>query len=132
MRPILLFTNFFLIILAYYQVKSASRSLLIEYWGADNLPWVWMASAVVLISFIGLYHQLVERYSRLHVVLGSCLLFIALLVGFHVALDWHATAASITFYIFVDIFSVILVEQFWSLTNTITDTATGRKTYARS
>ena len=129
MRPILLFTNFFLIILAYYQVKSASRSLLIEYWGADNLPWVWMASAIVLISFIGLYHQLVERYSRLHVVLGSCLLFIALLVGFRAALGWHATAASITFYIFVDIFSVILVEQFWSLTNTVTDTATGRKTY---
>ena len=129
MRPILLFINFFLIILAYYQVKSASRSLLIEYWGADNLPWVWMASAIVLITFIGLYHQLVERYSRLLVVLGSCLLFIALLTGFRAALGWHATAASITFYIFVDIFSVILVEQFWSLTNTVTDTATGRKTY---
>ena len=73
-------------------------------------------------------HQ-VERYSRLAVVLGSCLLFIALLSGFRVALGWNATAASITFYIFVDIFSVILVEQFWSLANTVTDTASGRKSY---
>ena len=129
MRSILLFVNFFLIILAYYQVKSASRSLLIEYWGADNFPWVWIASALVLGSFIGLYHQLVERYSRLAVVLGSCLLFIALLVGFRAALGWNATAASITFYIFVDIFSVILVEQFWSLANTVTGVATGRKSY---
>ena len=43
-RSIILFSNFFLIILAYYQVKSASRSLLIEYWGAENFPWVWIAS----------------------------------------------------------------------------------------
>jgi ATP:ADP antiporter, AAA family len=128
-RSIILFSNFFLIILAYYQVKAASRSLLIEYGGSENFPWVWIASALVLGSFIGLYHRLVERYSRLAVVLGSCLLFIVLLAGFRLALDWQHTAASIAFYIFVDIFSVILVEQFWSLADTVTETEAGRKTY---
>ncbi len=39
-RAAVLSFNFFLIILAYYQVKSASRSLLIEYWGAGNIPYV--------------------------------------------------------------------------------------------
>ncbi|MGB7931766.1 MAG: Npt1/Npt2 family nucleotide transporter [Gammaproteobacteria bacterium] len=128
-RSIILFSNFFLIILAYYQVKSASRSLLIEYWGSDNFPWVWIASALVLGSFIGLYHRLVERYSRLAVVLGSCLMFIVLLVGFRVALDGQGTVASVAFYIFVDIFSVILVEQFWSLADTVTEADAGRKSY---
>jgi AAA family ATP:ADP antiporter len=128
-RSIILFSNFFLIILAYYQVKSASRSLLIEYWGSENFPWVWIASALVLGSFIGLYHRLVERYSRLAVVLGSCLMFIALLVGFRMALGWQGTAASIAFYIFVDIFSVILVEQFWSLADSVTETEAGRRSY---
>ena len=128
-RSIILFSNFFLIILAYYQVKSASRSLLIEYWGSENFPWVWIASALVLGSFIGLYHRLVERYSRLAVVLGCCLLFIALLAGFHAALGWHGAVTSIVFYIFVDIFSVILVEQFWSLADSVTETEAGRKSY---
>ena len=128
-RSIILFSNFFLIILAYYQVKSASRSLLIEYWGSENFPWVWIASALVLGSFIGFYHRLVERYSRLAVVLGSCLMFIILLAGFRVALDWQGAAASISFYIFVDIFSVILVEQFWSLADTVTETDAGRRSY---
>ena len=128
-RSIILFSNFFLIILAYYQVKSASRSLLIEYWGSENFPWVWIASALVLGSFIGFYHRLVERYSRLAVVLGSCLMFIALLVGFRMALGWQGTAASIAFYIFVDIFSVILVEQFWSLADSVTETEAGRRSY---
>jgi len=129
LRSIILFSNFFLIILAYYQVKSASRSLLIEYWGSENFPWVWMASALVLGSFIGVYHRMVERYSRLAVVLGSCLLFIALLVFFRVALAWQGAAASIAFYIFVDIFSVILVEQFWSLADSVTEAGAGRRSF---
>jgi AAA family ATP:ADP antiporter len=129
LRSVILFSNFFLIILAYYQVKSASRSLLIEHWGSENFPWVWIASALVLGSFIGFYHRLVERYSRLAVVLGSCLLFIVLLVFFRAALDWQGTAASIGFYIFVDILSVVLVEQFWSLTDSVTETETGRRSF---
>ena len=70
-RTFVLFLNFLLIILAYYQVKTASRSILIEFWGADKFPWVWIASALVLGSIISFYHGLVERYSRLRVVLGS-------------------------------------------------------------
>lgn len=128
-RAAILFGNFFLIILAYYQVKSASRSLLIEYWGASNLPYVWIASAIILIGFISIYNRLVERYSRLNVVLGSLLLFIAVMVGFRTLLDLAPTAASIGFYIFVDIVSVILVEQFWSLTDTITRQDEGRRSY---
>ncbi len=128
-RAVILFINFLLIILAYYQVKSASRSLLIEHWGAGQFPYVWITSALVLGSFIGFYHRLVERFSRLHVVLGSCLLFIALLVTFRALLGWKSAAAAIGFYIFVDIFSVILVEQFWSLTNTIMKTDEGRRAY---
>ncbi len=128
-RALILFVNFLLIILAYYQVKSASRSLLIEHWGSDRFPYVWIASALVLGSFIGFYHRLVERYSRLNVVLGSCLLFIALLLLFRLLLAWIGAAAAIGFYIFVDIFSVILVEQFWSLTNTTNTTENGKRTY---
>jgi AAA family ATP:ADP antiporter len=132
-RALILFVNFFLIILAYYQVKSASRSLLIEYWGAGKLPYVWIVSALVLGSFIGVYHRLVERHSRLRVVLGSLLAFMALLVAFRLLLalgsGTGAAWAAFGFYIFVDIFSVILVEQFWSLANTVNEAGDGKRSY---
>ena len=128
-RAIILFLNFFLIILAYYQVKSASRSLLIEYWGSANLPYVWIVSALTLGTFIGFYHRLVERHSRLAIVLGSLILFIALLVSFRLLLVWPNAAVTFAFYIFVDILSVILVEQFWSLANTVNEAEDGKKTY---
>jgi len=128
-RAAILFVNFLLIILAYYQVKSASRSLLIEHWGSDRFPYVWIASALILGLFIGFYHRLVERYRRLRIVLGSCLLFIILLIVFRVMLESMGAAASIGFYIFVDILSVVLVEQFWSLANTTNDAENGRRSY---
>ena len=128
-RAGVLFLNFFLIILAYYQVKSASRSILIEYWGSGSFPYVWIISALTLGVFIGFYHRLVERYSRLRVVLGSLVIFIALLVVLRLLLGLGSGWAAFAFYIFVDIVSVILVEQFWSLANTVNESDEGKKSY---
>jgi len=128
-RAGILFFNFALIILAYYQVKSASRSILIEHGGAELFPYAWIASAATLTAFIGFYHRLVARTERLRVVLGSCMAFIALLVGFRFLLRIEHAAPAFAFYIFVDIFSVILVEQFWSLANTVNQAAEGRRSY---
>jgi AAA family ATP:ADP antiporter len=128
-RSAILFTNFFLIILAYYQIKPASRSVAIEFVGADNLPFIWIGTALVLGSIISFYHRLVERHRRVHLVLGTCLTFIAVLIIFHLILDKGGRASAVAFYIFVDIFSVVLVEQFWSLTNTIYTTKDGKKWY---
>lgn len=128
-RALMLFVNFMLVILAYYQVKSASRSLLLEFGGADAFPWVWSASAVTLFAFVGVYNRLVAHFQRIQVVLGSLLGFAALLVLFRLALDQANTASVVMFYIFVDLFSVVLVEQFWSLANSVTAHAEGRKSY---
>ena len=128
-RAIILFVNFFLIILAYYHVKPASRSLFIEYLGADQLPYVWIGTALFLGTVIGFYHHLVERYHRLNVVLGTCLLFILLLILFVDLLTGKSATAAVAFYIFVDIFSVVLVEQFWSLTNSVYETEDGKRWY---
>ena len=47
-RASLLFANFFFIMLAYYQIKPASRSLFIGQLGADRLPYVWIGTALFL------------------------------------------------------------------------------------
>ena len=128
-RSLALFVNFFLIILAYYQVKSASRSLLIEFGGSEWFPYVWVYSAIVLTLLIGFYHGLVERHSRVRIVLGSLLVFASMLVVFRAVLDQHSTFTAVAFYIFVDIFSVVLVEQFWSLTVSISDPDDGKNSF---
>ncbi|WP_322520918.1 Npt1/Npt2 family nucleotide transporter [Guyparkeria halophila] len=129
LRRVLLFTNFFLIIAAVYHLKPASRSLFLSALGADALPYVWIATATALALTIGLYHRLIARYSRIHVVLGTCAVVITVLLGFYPFLDGSGFAAAFAFYVFVDMVSVILVEQFWSLTNTIFSTREGKRWY---
>ncbi len=128
-RAIALFANFFFIILAYYQVKAASRSLLIEYGGAGALPYAWVYSALTLVAVIAAYHAIVERYERVRVVLGSLLAFATLLVLFRTVLTPDDLISATAFYVFVDIFSVVLVEQFWSLTDSVSTAEEGRRSF---
>jgi ATP:ADP antiporter, AAA family len=128
-RSTLLFINFFLIILAYYQLKPASRSLFIESLGAEDLPYIWIATAVTMGAFITYYNRLVARHNRIHVVLGTCLSISALLVVFRLLLIHSNPMIAASFYVFVDILGVVLVEQFWSLTDSIYTTREGKSWY---
>ena len=128
-RALFLFVNFFLIIMALYQLKPASRSLFIESLGAQQLPYIWIATALTMGVFIAFYHRLVERHSRINVVLGTCLVVSALLVIFRILLDYPGPLAAAGFYVFVDILGVVLIEQFWSLTDSIYTTQEGKSWY---
>lgn len=128
-RSGLLSFNFFLIILALYQLKPASRSLFIESLGAAQLPFVWIATAVAMGAFISFYHRWVQRYSRVRVVLASCLLIAATLTAFRVLSADPGPIGSTCLFVFTDILGVVLVEQFWSLTNSIYTTPEGRGWY---
>lgn len=128
-RSALLFANFFFIILAYYLVKPASRSLFLDHAQAAQLPYVWTASAVVLILLMPLYQWILRRYTRVNIVIGTCLLVAGLLVLFRVLMQTPGLGIAVSFYILVDILSVVLVEQFWSLTNSVYRSAEGRRWY---
>ena len=128
-RAVFLFVNFFLIITAYYHLKPASRSLFIEYLGADRLPYVWIGTALILLLAMPVYQRLVAHRPRETVVIGTCLGFTGLLGLFWILLLRPGAAVAASFYIFVDILSVVMVEQFWSLANSLYTTADGRRWY---
>jgi AAA family ATP:ADP antiporter len=129
LRGAFLFADFFLIIMAYYQVKPASRSLFIEHLGADLLPYVWIGTATILGVVMTLYHHLVATCSRYAVVLGTCWFFLVSLLLFGALLANPGPALAVAFYILVDILGVVLVEQFWSLTNSLYTTHEGKRWY---
>jgi AAA family ATP:ADP antiporter len=124
-----LFVNFFLIITALYQLKPASRSQILEVLGANDLPYVWIGSALTLLLFINVYNRILRHVGRFRVVLGTALLAIVALAVFRIALEGGGRIAPVAFYIFVDLVGVILVEQFWSLANSIYSTREGKNWY---
>ena len=129
LRSLVFALDFFLIVTALYQLKPASRSLLIEAVGADSLPYVWLVSAVALLLTIAGYRRVLTRFGRVRVVLASCVLFAAALVVFRALAATHAPWVAVAFYVFVDIFGVVLVEQFWSLADATYRADEGRHWY---
>ena len=128
-KSAVMFTNFFLIIMALYQLKPASRSLILDAIGADYLPYIWVGSAIVLFVSIVIYERLLDRFGRFQLVLGTAAVFIAILVLFWLGLNGSTPVIAIAFYIFVDLFGVVMVEQFWSLANSVYGTQDGKKWY---
>ncbi|MEE4358851.1 MAG: Npt1/Npt2 family nucleotide transporter [Desulfococcaceae bacterium] len=129
LRSVFLFLNFFLITMALYHLKPASRSLFIDLMGADKLPYVWIGTAISMIIFIPFYNCMVADRSRFHVVLGTCMSVIVLLLLFRFMLLKESGLTAVAFYIFVDISGVVLVEQFWSLCNSVYNTEEGKRWY---
>lgn len=128
-RALLLFANLFLIILAYYHVKGVSRSLILDFISATNLPYVYIGSAALLLALLPIYQFLVRRYSRISIVLVASAVFVALLIAFRVLLLNPSLEVAVGFYFLVDILSVVMVEQFWSLTNASYKSQEGRRWY---
>ncbi|MEW6765141.1 MAG: Npt1/Npt2 family nucleotide transporter [Pseudomonadota bacterium] len=127
LRSAILALDFFLIITALYNLKPASRSLLIEGLGASALPYVWLGSALALLVTVLLYRRILAHFGRVRVVMASCLMFVAALVVFRLLAETPTAAMAVAFYIFVDIFGVVLVEQFWSLADGSYRTDEGRR-----
>ncbi|HGG59473.1 MAG TPA: hypothetical protein ENK26_06085, partial [Gammaproteobacteria bacterium] len=129
LRSAILFVNFFLIITALYQLKPASRSMILDAISVDGLPFVWIGSAMALLAFIAVYQQILKRFRRERVVIGTALLFMTMLVVIRFLSDFSGKFSAIGFYIFVDIFGVVMVEQFWSLANGVYSTHEGKRWY---
>ena len=128
-KPILLFVNFYLIITTYYVVKPVRSALVVSELGAKSLPYIWVATAVTIALFIAFYSRLIDRYSRRAVVTVTTTLFIVSLLCIRYLLSLQVPWLTGVFYVWGDVFSVVMVEQFWSFTNDIFNTKEAKKLY---
>lgn len=63
-----------LIMAALYQVKPVCRTLFITYVGAEELPYIWLISTLVLFALVLCYHRLRRTPIVFHLS-ASCLSF---------------------------------------------------------
>lgn len=108
---------FFLVITAYYIIKPVRNALFLESLGAEMLPWVYIGTAVVIGFFVSVYARFVGRLPRHLLIAGSTGFLISNLVGFWWLLRFDWAWIPFAFYIWVNIFSVMVVTEFWIFVN---------------
>jgi len=120
---LMLVMNIFLILMAYYFIKPVregwlSVSLFEGFTQLEVKAYSAFGQSLLLVAVLPLYAKLAARWTRRDLIVRSGLFFSAVLVAFWFVqpgmIFGQVPFAGVAFYLFVGIFGVTLVAQFWS------------------
>ncbi|MGQ9919356.1 MAG: hypothetical protein ACUVS7_18305, partial [Bryobacteraceae bacterium] len=113
---LLLFSNIFLLLSAYYFLKTAREPLILTEQGATVKTYLSAGQAALLVFIIPLYSWLASRLRRGWLLSGIAVFFSANLAAFY-AFAAAGTPIGIPFYLWVGIFNVFAISLFWAFAN---------------
>jgi len=114
----LLMLNVFILLTAYYIIKPVREALILGEAGAVIKSYASAGQAVLFLLIVPLYGILASRVSRVWLINGVTAFFISNLVLFFV-LGKLGASLGVIFYLWVGLFNLMLVAQFWAFANDI-------------
>jgi AAA family ATP:ADP antiporter len=119
----------FLLLTAYYLIKPVREALILQQGGAEAKAYLSAAMAVLLYFLVQGYAKLVSRYERTRLITVVTLIFIGCLVAFWILSRLGVPYLGYAFFIWVGIFSVMVVAQFWSYANDVYSNEAGKRLF---
>jgi ATP:ADP antiporter, AAA family len=116
---LLMLVNVFLLLICYSVIKTVREPLILLGGGAELRSYAAAGQALVLIGFVPLYSWLASRVDRTKLLVGVTLFFVVCIELFAVAVTQRVPYVGVAFFIWVGIFNISLVAQFWSFANDI-------------
>ncbi|MHC4066479.1 MAG: hypothetical protein ACYSUI_18535, partial [Planctomycetota bacterium] len=129
LRVGLMFSYFFLVITSYYVIKPVRNSLFIERVGADNLPYVYIITALFVGVIISFYSRYADRISRQALILGTFAFLASNLLIFWWLLRQGTLLTSGAFYIWAKLYPLLLVSQFFLVANELFTTPQAKRLF---
>jgi AAA family ATP:ADP antiporter len=127
---LLLMLNIFLLLAAYYLLKTIREPLILNVpGGAEVKSYSSAAIAGLLILLVPLYSAVASRVSRVRLINGVTLFFIACLIVFF-SLSVAGVAVGVPFFIWVGIFSLMMVAQVWAFAADVYTVDQGKRLFA--
>lgn len=116
---VLMLVNIFLLLVCYSVIKTVREPLILLGGGAEVRSYAAAGQAVLLMGFVPLYSWFASRVNRARLLLGVTLFFIVCIELFSVAVAASVPYVGVAFFIWVGIFNMSLVAQFWSFANDV-------------
>lgn len=116
---LLLAINVFLLLSAYYVIKPVREAFILSSGGAEIKSYAAVGQTAILAIVVPLYGWLVSKLSRQKLIFFVTFFFQATFVAFYFAAVADLKFVGIAFFLFVGVFNVMLVAQFWSFANDI-------------
>jgi AAA family ATP:ADP antiporter len=130
LTALLLMLNMFFLLAAYYLLKTIREPLILNVpGGAEVKSYSAAATAGLLMILVPLYSALASRVSRVKLINGVTLFFIACLVVFF-GLGQAGVPVGVPFFIWVGIFSLMMVAQLWAFATDVYTVEQGKRLFA--
>jgi len=127
---LLLMLNVFLLLTCYYILKPVREALILAGEGAEVKSYSAAGQVLILLGFVPAYGALANRLGRIRLISGVTMFFVACLAAFYLLTGANLPHLGIAFYIWVGIFNVSIVAQFWSYANDLYTPEAGKRLFA--
>ena len=117
MTAVLMLVNIFLLLICYSVIKTVREPLILLGGGAEVRSYAAAGQALLLMGFVPAYSWFASRVNRTRLLVGVTLFFIVCIELFASAVAARVPYVGVAFFIWVGIFNMSLVAQFWSFAN---------------
>lgn len=124
----LLMLTVFLLLTAYYLLKTAREPLILLQGGAEVKSYAAAGQSMLLLVVVRAYSSLARRVGRMTLVASVYLFFASNLLVFAI-LAGTQVRLGVAFYLWVGIFNMTAISQFWSFANDIYDPEQGKRLF---
>lgn len=127
----LLTLNVFLLLTAYYIIKPIREALILGSWSPEAKSYMGVAQAVLLIFIVKIFSRLASRVPRQILITRVTLFFISNLILFYAlhGFGLSGKAVGAAYFIWVGIFNVMVIAQFWAFANDIYTMEAGKRLF---
>jgi ATP:ADP antiporter, AAA family len=116
---LLMLANIFLLLVCYSVIKTVREPLILLGGGAEVRSYAAAGQALLLMGFVPLYSYVASNVGRMTLIVGVTLFFVGCIELFAAAVAARVPFVGVAFFIWVGIFNISLVAQFWSFANDI-------------
>jgi ATP:ADP antiporter, AAA family len=127
---VLLAFNVFLLLATYYCIRPVREALILSAAGGPELKsYLAAGQAILLLGLVPAYGALADRLPRRRLLNVVTAFFVVCLVAFY-ALTRGGVPIAVVFFLWVGIFNLMIVAQFWSFANDLYTKEQGERLFA--
>jgi ATP:ADP antiporter, AAA family len=125
---LLLAANVFCLLASYYVLKTVREALILSEGGAEVKSYSAAGQAFLLLLLVPLYGAFASRVDRVKLVGSVTLFFVSHLLVFY-ALGVAGLRVGTAFFLWVGIFNLVVIAQFWAFANDIFSGERGKRLF---
>jgi AAA family ATP:ADP antiporter len=126
---VLMLANIFLLLVCYSVIKTVREPLILLGGGAEVRSYAAAGQALLLMGLVPLYGWFANRVKRAQLLAGVTIFFIGCIQLFALAVAAGLPFVGVAFFIWVGIFNLALIAQFWSFANDIYTKEAGERLF---